>query len=627
MKQAAERSRKEKCMRRLTRFFNHYRKQAVLAPIFKLLEALMNLLVPLAVGAIINTGIGNADQGYIIRMFIFLLALAVLGMLFSFVAQWYAANASVGFATQMRQELFDHIQKLSFTEIDTLRPDTLITRMTSDANQVQSGLNLALRLLLRSPFIVFGSMILAFTIDVKSALVFVVAIPLLTVVVFAIMLASIPLFTKSQKALDNLTGLTRENLSGVRVIRAFCKEQQEVEEFDRRNEALTRLNEFVGRLSALMNPLTYVIINIATIVLINTGALQVSLGSLRQGDVVALYNYMAQIIIELIKLASLIITINKSLACADRIADVFDIRPGMAYPVAADMANAGTAVQSTAQAKASAAALAAAASAAAVSGTESAPAVRFSDVSFTYAGAGAEALSGISFSAPKGSTIGIIGGTGCGKSTLVSLIARFYDATKGSVQVDGQNVRSYPEGALTDRIGFVPQKAVLFRGTVRDNLRWGNESADDAALWDALGAAQVKDVIEGKPGQLDFEIEQNGRNLSGGQKQRLTIARALVKKPEILIMDDSASALDLATDLALRRAVRAMEGSMTIFIVSQRASSIRDADQILVLDDGHLAGRGTHEQLLRSCSVYQEIYYSQYPDERPGMAAAGKEQA
>lgn len=615
MKQAAERSRKEKCMRRLTRFFNHYRKQAVLAPIFKLLEALMNLLVPLAVGAIINTGIGNADQGYIIRMFIFLLALAVLGMLFSFVAQWYAANASVGFATQMRQELFDHIQKLSFTEIDTLRPDTLITRMTSDANQVQSGLNLALRLLLRSPFIVFGSMILAFTIDVKSALVFVVAIPLLTVVVFAIMLASIPLFTKSQKALDNLTGLTRENLSGVRVIRAFCKEQQEVEEFDRRNETLTRLNEFVGRLSALMNPLTYVIINIATIVLIHTGALQVSLGSLRQGDVVALYNYMAQIIIELIKLASLIITINKSLACADRIADVFDISQSMAYPAAADMANAGAAVQAAAQA------------ADAASGTESAQAVRFTDVSFTYAGAGAEALSGISFSAPKGSTIGIIGGTGCGKSTLVSLIARFYDATKGSVQVDGQNVRSYPEGALTDRIGFVPQKAALFRGTVRDNLRWGNESADDAALWDALGAAQVKDVIEGKPGQLDFEIEQNGRNLSGGQKQRLTIARALVKKPEILIMDDSASALDLATDLALRRAVRAMEGSMTIFIVSQRASSIRDADQILVLDDGHLAGRGTHEQLLRSCSVYQEIYYSQYPDERPGMAAAGKEQA
>lgn len=615
MKQAAERSRKEKCMRRLTRFFNHYRKQAVLAPIFKLLEALMNLLVPLAVGAIINTGIGNADQGYIIRMFIFLLALAVLGMLFSFVAQWYAANASVGFTTQMRQELFDHIQKLSFTEIDTLRPDTLITRMTSDANQVQSGLNLALRLLLRSPFIVFGSMILAFTIDVKSALIFAVAIPVLCVVVFAIMLASIPLFTKSQKALDSLTALTRENLSGARVIRAFCKEQQEVDEFDRRNKALTHLNEFVGRLSALMNPLTYVIINIATIVLIHTGALQVSLGALRQGDVVALYNYMAQIIIELIKLASLIITINKSLACADRIADIFDISQSMAYPAAASMANAGAAVQAAAQA------------ADAASGTESAQAVRFTDVSFTYAGAGAEALSGISFSAPKGSTIGIIGGTGCGKSTLVSLIARFYDATKGSVQVDGQNVRSYPEGALTDRIGFVPQKAVLFRGTVRDNLRWGNESADDAALWDALGAAQVKDVIEGKPGQLDFEIEQNGRNLSGGQKQRLTIARALVKKPEILIMDDSASALDLATDLALRRAVRAMEGSMTIFIVSQRASSIRDADQILVLDDGHLAGRGTHEQLLRSCSVYQEIYYSQYPDERPGMAAAGKEQA
>ena len=605
-------------MRRLTRFFNHYRKQAILAPIFKLLEALMNLLVPLVVGAIINTGIGNADQGYIIRMFIVLLALALLGMLFSFVAQWYAANASVGFATQMRQELFDHIQKLSFSEIDTLKPDTLITRMTSDANQVQSGLNLALRLLLRSPFIVFGSMILAFTIDVKSALIFAVAIPVLTVVVFAIMLSSIPLFTKSQKALDSLTGLTRENLSGARVIRAFCKEKEEVDEFDRRNETLTHLNEFVGRLSALMNPLTYAIINIATIALIHTGALQVSLGALRQGDVVALYNYMAQIIIELIKLASLIITINKSLACANRIADVFDIQPGMTYP-AAGMAD-----------EAAGKAAAPAASAANMTGTPaagSAPAVRFENVSFTYAGAGAEALSGVSFTAPKGSTIGIIGGTGCGKSTLVSLIARFYDATKGSVQVDGQDVRSYPEGALTDKIGFVPQKAVLFRGTVRDNLRWGNESADDNALWEAITAAQAKDVIEGKAGKLDFAIEQNGRNLSGGQKQRLTIARALVKKPEILIMDDSASALDLATDLALRRAVRAMAGSMTIFIVSQRASSIRSADQILVLDDGHLAGCGTHDELLRSCSIYQEIYYSQYPDERPDRAAAGKEQA
>ncbi len=606
MKQAAECGRKENRMSRLRKFFKNYRRQAVLAPIFKLLEALMNLLVPLAVGAIINNGIGNADRNYIIRMFIVLLVLAVLGMLFSFVAQWYAANASVGFAAQMRQALFDHIQKLSFTEIDTLRPDTLITRMTSDANQVQNGLNLALRLLLRSPFIVFGSMILAFTIDVKSALVFAVAIPVLTVVVFAIMLASIPLFTKSQKALDRLTGLTRENLSGARVIRAFCKEQQEVDEFDRRNEALTHINERVGRLSALMNPLTYVIINIATIVLIHTGALQVSLGALRQGDVVALYNYMAQIIIELIKLASLIITINKSLACANRIADVFDIQPGMTYPAAeADFEPAGRPDGETA----------------------TAPAVRFDNVSFTYAGASDAALSDVSFTAAKGSTIGIIGGTGCGKSTLVSLIARFYDATRGCVSVNGRDVRSYPEGALTGRIGFVPQKAVLFRGTVRDNLRWGNESADDESLWEALDAAQAKDVIEGKPGGLSFLIEQNGRNLSGGQKQRLTIARALVKKPEILIMDDSASALDFATDLALRRAVRALEGSMTIFIVSQRASSIRDADGILVLDDGRLAGKGTHKELMKSCRVYREIYYSQYPDEKPEDTTAGKEQA
>ncbi|MGI5990505.1 MAG: ABC transporter ATP-binding protein [Lachnospiraceae bacterium] len=592
-------------MSRLRRFFRGYEKQAVLAPLFKLLEALMNLFVPLAVASIINDGIAGADRGVIVRMFAVLLVLALLGMLFSFVAQWFAANASVGFATQMRQELFDHIQKLSFEELDTLRPDTLITRMTSDANQVQNGLNLALRLLLRSPFIVFGSMILAFTIDVKSALIFAVAIPILCVVVFAIMLASIPLFTKAQRALDSLTGITRENLSGVRVIRAFCKEKEEVAEFDRRSGELTRINEFVGRLSALMNPLTYAIINIATIVLIRTGAIQVSLGALRQGDVVALYNYMAQITVELIKLANLIITINRSLACARRIADVFDIQPGMSYPAAKNGSS----------------------EAASADAASAVPAVRFRDVSFTYKGAKAEALSGISFTAPRGSTVGIIGGTGCGKSTLVNLIARFYDATKGKVEVNGRDVKDYPEGSLISRIGFVPQKAVLFRGTVRDNLRWGNENASDEELWEALSAAQARDVIEGKPGQLDFPIEQNGRNLSGGQRQRLTIARALVKKPEILIMDDSASALDFATDLALRRAVRAMEGSMTIFIVSQRASSIRGADQILVLDDGRLAGCGTHEELMSSCSIYQEIYYSQYPDERPGNQAAGKEES
>ena len=611
-------------MKRLRRFFQHYKKEVVLAPLFKLLEAIMNLLVPLVVAAIINRGIASNDHPYLYLMFGALLILAVAGMLFSFTAQWFAANASVGFTTEMRQALFDHIQKLSYTELDTLGTDTLITRMTSDANQVQNGINLALRLLLRSPFIVFGSMIMAFTIDVKSALIFVVVIPLLLIVVFGIMLTSIPLFQKAQKALDKLTGLTRENLSGARVIRAFCKEENEVKSFDERNDALTKINESVGRLSALMNPATYAIINIATIVLIKTGALRVSSGALLQGDVVALYNYMAQIIVELIKLASLIITINKSLACADRIADIFDIKPSMAYPKklaeAASSANAD--IRNTAAGAAGSGLHDGSgdsdSTAADAVGSElhnissgsdisSADAVRFDHVSFSYAESDAEALTDIDFTVKRGQTVGIIGGTGCGKSTLVNLIPRFYDATKGSVAVDGIDVKNYPEGALIDKIGVVPQKAILFEGSIRDNLRWGNQDATDDEIWAALTTAQAKEIVEGKAGQLDAHIEQNGRNLSGGQRQRLTIARALVKKPEILIMDDSSSALDFATDLALRRAVRAMEGSLTIFIVSQRASSIRTADQILVLDDGKLAGKGTHDELMRTCALYKTL--------------------
>lgn len=598
-------------MSRLMRFMRHYRKEAVLAPLFKLLEALMDLFVPLVVAAIINRGIGGADKPFLFYCFAGLIALAVAGMLFSFTAQWFAAKASVGFTTEMRQALFDHIESLSYTELDTLGTDTLITRMTSDTNQVQNSINMGLRLLLRSPFIVFGSMILAFTIDVKSGLIFAVAIPLLSVVVFGIMVASIPLFAKAQKALDSLTGKTRENLSGVRVIRAFTKEPEEIAEFDRRNDYLTKTNEFVGRLSAVMNPATYVIINIATIVLINTGAVRVNSGVLRQGDVVALYNYMAQITVELIKLASLIITINKSLACANRIADIFDIKPGQTYP-AEGKTSAGAAASASGNTPA-----AEGAQSPAADETGAPYGVRFDHVSFTYAGAGAEAVNDITFTARKGETIGIIGGTGCGKSTVVNLIPRFYDATKGTIRVDGVNVLDYPKGALIEKIGVVPQKAVLFEGTIRDNLKWGNENATDDDLWKAIDTAQAHEVVEGKKGGLDAAVEQNGRNFSGGQRQRLTIARAVVKKPEILILDDSSSALDFATDLKLRRAIHAMEGGPTVFIVSQRTSSIRSADKILVLDQGRQVGLGTHDELMQTCPVYQEIYYSQFPDERP----------
>lgn len=578
-------------MKKLAVFLKDYKKETILAPAFKLLEAGMDLLVPLIVAGIINRGIGAGDKGAILRYFLFLILLAVLGLGFSFTAQWFSAKASVGFATKLRQALFDHIQNLSYARLDTLGTDTLITRMTSDVNQVQTGVNMALRLLLRSPFIVFGAMIMAFTIDVKCALVFAVAIPILSVVVFGIMLISIPLFRKAQTALDRVLSVTRENLTGVRVVRAFCKEQDSVREFDEENEQLTKMNEFVGKISALMNPLTFLLINGATIVLIYLGALQVNLGTLMQGDVVALYNYMAQIIVELIKLASLIITINKSVACADRIARVLEVDSGMEFvPESAEKKTSGSAGQDTVLA--------------------------FDQVSFSYENAKETAIEGISFEVKRGQTVGIIGGTGSGKSTLVNLIPRFYDATQGRVLVNGRDVKDYTKEELIRMLGIVPQKAVLFKGTIRDNLRWGKETASDEEIWKALETAQAREVVEKKEGQLDAVVEQNGKNFSGGQRQRLTIARALVGDPKILILDDSASALDFATDAGLRRAIRELEREMTVLIVSQRTSSIREADLILVLDDGKLTGKGTHEELMKSCSLYQEIYYSQFPEER-----------
>lgn len=581
-------------MKRILSFLKKYTKESILAPAFKLLEAGMDLLVPLVVAAIINNGIGNADKGYVVKCFLILIALAVLGIAFSFTAQWFAAKASVGVATDLRQALFDHIQGFSFAELDRMGTDTLITRMTSDINQVQNGINLALRLLLRSPFIVFGAMIMAFLIDVKCALIFAVAIPVLAVVVFGIMLVCIPLYKKAQKALDKLLGITRENLEGVRVVRAFCREEREIEEFDERNKALTKVNEFVGRISALMNPVTYLLINVATIILIRSGALRVEAGDLKQGDVVALYNYMAQIIVELVKLASLIITLNKSMACAGRLSEVFAVEPGMKY-VDGSMCSGNVSPGEN---------------------TVDNESVTFENVSFSYSGSDDDAITDITFTAQKGQTIGIIGGTGCGKSTLVNLIPRFYDVTGGTVRVNGHNVKDYPKAALTEKIGIVPQKAVLFEGTIRENMKWGNEDADDNRIRKALETAQAAEVVDGKEGGLDAHVEQNGRNFSGGQKQRLCIARALVKEPEILILDDSSSALDFATDLKLRRAIHNLDGNMTVFIVSQRTASVRNSDRILVLDDGKLVGNGSHEELMKGCEVYREIYYSQFPDER-----------
>ena len=591
-------------MRSLAVYLKNYKKESILAPFFKFLEVVFDLIVPIVIAQIIDVGIANHDNGYIVQRFSILILMAALGLASTITAQFFAAKASVGFATELRQAVYDHVQHLSYTELDTLGTDTLITRLTDDINQVQNGLNMGLRLLLRSPFIVLGSMVMAFTIDFKCALVFAVAIPFLFLVVFVIMFLSIPLFKKVQGKLDTVTGLTRENLTGVRVIRAFCREKEAVAEFDTRNQELTKLNLFVGKLSALLNPVTYVLINIATVILIQKAGVEVNLGGMQQGQVVALYNYMAQMIVELIKLASLIITLNKSAACAGRVADILKVKSTMDYPAATTVScsdSAQTPKDLTA---------------ATADTSLSENAIVFNDVTFAYSKAGAPSLSHISFSVKKGQTVGIIGGTGSGKTTLVNLISRFYDASKGTVLLDGQNIENYTRSDLRSRIGVVPQKAALFKGSIRDNLKWGREDASDEDLWQALTTAQGKEVVEGKPGQLDFMLEQNGKNLSGGQKQRLTIARALVKKPEILILDDSASALDFATDAALRKSLNRLDWKVTTFLVSQRSSSIQQADLILVLDNGTLAGKGTHAELLRTCDTYREIYFSQFPEER-----------
>lgn len=604
-------------MRSLAVYLKNYKKESILAPFFKFLEVVFDLIVPVIIAQIIDVGIANHDNGYIIQRFFILILMAAFGLTCSITAQFFAAKASVGFATRLRQAVYDHVQCLSFTELDTLGTDTLIIRLTDDINQIQNGLNMGLRLLLRSPFIVLGSMVMAFTIDFKCALVFAVAIPFLFLVVFVIMFLSIPLFKKVQGKLDTVTGLTRENLTGVRVIRAFCREKEAVQEFDSRNQELTKLNLFVGRLSALLNPVTYVLINIATVILIQKAGVEVNLGGMQQGQVVALYNYMAQMIVELIKLASLIITLNKSAACAGRVADILKVKSTMNYPAAS---TATSDSDKPVQKPGSVAESISASSSYNADNSENV--VVFDDVTFEYSKAGAPSLSHISFSVKKGQTVGIIGGTGSGKTTLVNLISRFYDTSKGTVLLDGQNIENYTKNDLRSRIGVVPQKAALFKGTIRDNLKWGREDATDKDLWQALTTAQGKEVVEGKPGQLDFELEQNGKNLSGGQKQRLTIARALVKKPEILILDDSASALDFATDAALRKSLNRLDWNVTTFLVSQRSSSIQQADLILVLDNGTLAGKGTHAELLRTCDTYREIYFSQFPEKRAKYASA-----
>ncbi len=579
-------------MKSLFAYMKDYKKECVLGPLFKLLEASFELMVPLVMAAVIDVGIANGDRGYIGRMCLVMAALGVIGLVCSITAQFFAAKASVGVAAKLRHALFAHIQELSFTEMDTAGTSTLITRMTSDINQVQNGLNLALRLLLRSPFVVFGAMVMAFTIDAPAALVFVVAIPLLAVVVFGVMLWTMPRYKKVQAGLDRVLGNTRENLTGVRVIRAFGREEAETGRFETENNALTKLQEHVGRVSALMNPVTYVIINLATVVLIWVGAVRVDTAIITQGAVVALINYMSQILVELIKLANLIINITKALACASRVQGVLDTESSMEAPQA--LSNVVEQNQER---------------------------VTFRNVALTYQGAGAASLSGLSFSVKPGETVGVIGGTGSGKSSLVNLIPRFYDATQGDVLVDGHNVRDYPLASLREKVGVVPQKAVLFTGTIRDNLKWGKPDATDEELWQALETAQARDFVEEKPGGLDEPVSQGGKNFSGGQRQRLTIARALVRKPEILILDDSASALDFATDARLRKAIRQMEGGPTVFIVSQRASSIRYADKIIVLDDGEAVGIGTHEELLKHCEVYREIFESQFQREERGATA------
>ena len=571
-------------MKKLLIYLKAYRKEACLAPIFKMLEAVFELFVPLVIKGIIDYGIAAEDRAYCLRMGLLLLLLAVIGLAMATTAQWFSARAAAGFAAKIKQVLMEHIQKLSYTELDTIGTSTLITRMTSDVNQVQTGTNLVLRLFMRSPSIVFGSMIMAFTIDFKAAMIFVITIPLLSVVVFGIMLSSIPLYKKVQSQLDRVLGITRENLTGVRVIRAFNKEEEEISHFKTENEQFTRLQTFVGKISALMNPLTFVIVNSAILVLVWTGAWRVEGGILTQGAVVALVNYMSQILVELIKLADLIINITKAVACGNRIQKVLEVEPSMENGSKECIEEKRT----------------------------PANAVDFNHVSLTYSGAGAPSLTDIDLHVKTGQTIGIIGGTGSGKTSVVNLIPRFYDATQGNVLVFGKPVKEQDMESLRSQIAVVPQKAVLFAGTIRENMKWGKEDATDEEIMEALTIAQAAEVVQKKEGGLDAFVEQGGKNLSGGQRQRLTIARALVRKPRILILDDSASALDFATDAALRKAIREMKNAPTVFIVSQRTSSIRFADQILVLDDGKSVGVGTHDELLTTCSVYKEIYDSQY---------------
>jgi len=572
------------CLKKLFVYLKGYGRECVLGPLFKLLEASFELIIPLVVASIIDGGILRGDRGHIVLMVGVMALLGFVGLASAVTAQFFAAKAAIGFSTRLRHALMAHIQSLSYTEIDRLGTSTLITRMTSDVNQVQSGVNMCLRLLLRSPFVVFGAMVMAFTIDFDCALIFAGVIAVLCVIVFSIMLGTVPMYRRVQGQLDSVTAATRENLNGVRVIRAFCKEDAEKEKFEKKNSLLSRMQQAVGRVSAALNPLTYVAINAAVILLIHSGAVRVQMGSLTQGEVVALYNYMSQILVELVKMANLIILLTKAWACGDRIAAVMDVR--------SSQQDGDQAMNQDARGS-----------------------VVFEDVSLQYAGAGAESLSGVSFAVRPGQTVGVIGGTGCGKTSLVNLIPRFYDATSGRVLVGGTDVRKLKKEALRNAVAVVPQKAVLFKGTIRSNLLWGNERADDAELNEALAIAQALDVVSSRPLGLDEPVEQGGRNFSGGQRQRLTIARALVKKPDVLILDDSASALDYATDASLRRAIRGMDHRPTTFIVSQRASSVRFADLIIVLDDGRVAGMGTHEALLAGCPVYQEIYASQFSGE------------
>lgn len=575
-------------MRSLLKYIKDYRKESILAPLFKMLEASFELMVPLVMASIIDRGIAHNDTAQIIRMGLVLVLLAAVGLISAVTAQYFSAKAAVGFATKLRAALFAHIQGLSYTELDTIGTSTLITRMTSDVNQLQNGVNLTLRLLLRSPFIVFGAMIMAFTVDVRAALIFVVAIPLLSIVVFGIMFASIPLYKKVQAALDRILGRTRENLAGARVIRAFCNEEAETADFEQENELLLNTQVFVGKISAAMNPVTYIIINVALVVLLWTGAVRVDNGIITQGAVVALVNYMSQILVELVKLANLIIQLTKALACAKRVEGIFAITSSMED---------GRLTKNDENADGS-------------------PAIVYDHVGLTYSGGGDESLTDINFTVKRGETVGIIGGTGSGKTSVVNLIPRFYDATRGTVRIYGRDIRDYDIETLRDTIGVVPQKAVLFKGTIRENLLWGNENASDQDIEDALRISQAKEFVDTKDGRLDFMVAQGGKNLSGGQKQRLTIARAIVRKPQILILDDSASALDFATDAKLRAAIKGMENDMTVIIVSQRAASIQYADQIVVMDDGAVAGIGTHEELLAGNEIYQEIYYSQFPDKK-----------